>query len=129
MACGINANVYLTQKRQERIDPPLSRPYPCEYPRHEEERPNDKEWDYTDRKSTRLNSSHGYISYAVFCLKKKKRHHVLAAIPVHQSAGATRLYVVEGHLRPVRLLYPAHPEPERLMTVRSSDWVRESVSL
>src|SRR2546429_7727851 len=30
-----------------------------------------------DRKSTRLNSSHGYISYAVFCLKKKKnRLHV-----------------------------------------------------
>src|SRR2546422_2608280 len=27
----------------------------------------------TDRKSTRLNSSHGYISYAVFCLKKKKK--------------------------------------------------------
>src|SRR2546429_2956362 len=27
-----------------------------------------------DRKSTRLNSSHGYISYAVFCLKKKKLH-------------------------------------------------------
>src|SRR2546429_3957922 len=26
-----------------------------------------------DRKSTRLNSSHGYISYAVFCLKKKKQ--------------------------------------------------------
>src|SRR5687768_18290109 len=26
-----------------------------------------------DRKSTRLNSSHGYISYAVFCLKKKRR--------------------------------------------------------
>src|SRR2546429_9783468 len=33
-------------------------------------------WDLSDRaedrKSTRLNSSHGYISYAVFCLKKKK---------------------------------------------------------
>src|SRR5687768_17940338 len=29
----------------------------------------------TDRKSTRLNSSHGYISYAVFCLKKKKKKH------------------------------------------------------
>src|SRR2546429_4734572 len=34
-----------------------------------------------DRKSTRLNSSHGYISYAAFCLKKKnqaaaRRHHV-----------------------------------------------------
>src|SRR2546422_2538468 len=28
-----------------------------------------------DRKSTRLNSSHGYISYAVFCLKKKKHEH------------------------------------------------------
>src|SRR5687768_18308326 len=30
-------------------------------------------WDVEDRKSTRLNSSHGYISYAVFCLKKKKK--------------------------------------------------------
>src|SRR2546429_4505089 len=29
---------------------------------------------HEDRKSTRLNSSHGYISYAVFCLKKKKKH-------------------------------------------------------
>src|SRR3989449_2931771 len=30
--------------------------------------------DLQDRKSTRLNSSHGYISYAVFCLKKKKNN-------------------------------------------------------
>src|SRR2546422_1323099 len=30
--------------------------------------------DNKDRKSTRLNSSHGYISYAVFCLKKKKKN-------------------------------------------------------
>src|SRR4030042_1567438 len=30
-------------------------------------------WIRGDRKSTRLNSSHGYISYAVFCLKKKKK--------------------------------------------------------
>src|SRR5256884_367270 len=30
----------------------------------------------SDRKSTRLNSSHGYISYAVFCLKKKKKQTV-----------------------------------------------------
>src|SRR2546422_1916598 len=29
-----------------------------------------------DRKSTRLNSSHGYISYAVFCLKKKKKEQI-----------------------------------------------------
>src|SRR2546429_5318474 len=35
-------------------------------------RPSKKEDRGTDRKSTRLNSSHGYISYAVFCLKKKK---------------------------------------------------------
>src|SRR2546429_1226648 len=31
-----------------------------------------RRWTRIDRKSTRLNSSHGYISYAVFCLKKKK---------------------------------------------------------
>src|SRR2546429_7267805 len=31
-----------------------------------------------DRKSTRLNSSHGYISYAVFCLKKKKKRTIHA---------------------------------------------------
>src|SRR2546422_5290247 len=30
-----------------------------------------------DRKSTRLNSSHGYISYAVFCLKKKKKKQII----------------------------------------------------
>src|SRR2546430_13710870 len=30
-----------------------------------------------DRKSTRLNSSHSQISYAVFCLKKKKLHHTV----------------------------------------------------
>src|SRR2546422_7206965 len=33
----------------------------------------DQAVDRGDRKSTRLNSSHGYISYAVFCLKKKKK--------------------------------------------------------
>src|SRR2546429_3963961 len=36
-----------------------------------------------DRKSTRLNSSHGYISYAVFCLKKKNYHR----ITVHRHLG------------------------------------------
>src|SRR2546429_3571348 len=33
---------------------------------------------HRDRKSTRLNSSHGYISYAVFCLKKKKKINTLS---------------------------------------------------
>src|SRR2546422_5282903 len=36
-------------------------------------RTRSKSWLTGDRKSTRLNSSHGYISYAVFCLKKKKK--------------------------------------------------------
>src|SRR2546422_4610794 len=42
-----------------------------------------------DRKSTRLNSSHGYISYAVFCLKKKNDHQapesLLHEITHHQA--------------------------------------------
>ena len=37
----------------------------------EKEKQLDKDLKKADRKSTRLNSSHGYISYAVFCLKKK----------------------------------------------------------
>src|SRR2546422_7816562 len=39
-----------------------------------------------DRKSTRLNSSHGYISYAVFCLKKKKTHTALTISPSASTA-------------------------------------------
>src|SRR2546422_8621209 len=39
----------------------------------------------TDRKSTRLNSSHGYISYAVFCLKKKKKNSRDRAQPLQRS--------------------------------------------
>jgi len=38
----------------------------------EKKKPKKKLYQIFDRKSTRLNSSHGYISYAVFCLKKKK---------------------------------------------------------
>src|SRR2546422_5832966 len=38
-----------------------------------------------DRKSTRLNSSHGYISYAVFCLKKKKK---IKSSQLHQRQAA-----------------------------------------
>src|SRR2546429_7282851 len=45
-------------------------PGPVEHQRRAEIR---SLWIYRDRKSTRLNSSHGYISYAVFCLKKKIR--------------------------------------------------------
>src|SRR3989449_5419518 len=44
-----------------------------------------------DRKSTRLNSSHGYISYAVFCLKKKKEKNVDPySMPPRHNAHAVR---------------------------------------
>src|SRR2546429_6599677 len=54
-----------------------------------------------DRKSTRLNSSHGYISYAVFCLKKKKttkttnyssRLLLPHSIPLSASVARTQIY-------------------------------------
>src|SRR2546422_8038352 len=38
-----------------------------------------------DRKSTRLNSSHGYISYAVFCLKKKKKIQTSSRASTYES--------------------------------------------
>src|SRR3989449_2265337 len=41
-----------------------------------------------DRKSTRLNSSHGYISYAVFCLKKKKKRQIRPCEKHRQSPHA-----------------------------------------
>src|SRR2546429_2075701 len=40
---------------------------------------------FLDRKSTRLNSSHGYISYAVFCLKKKKNTLHSTAVMHHST--------------------------------------------
>src|SRR2546422_3036288 len=42
----------------------------------------------SDRKSTRLNSSHGYISYAVFCLKKKKNSKPSASRSPRNDSGA-----------------------------------------
>src|SRR2546422_5898031 len=44
-----------------------------------------------DRKSTRLNSSHGYISYAVFCLKKKKKQKISLFICTSPSAESQML--------------------------------------
>src|SRR2546422_745229 len=90
-----------------------------------------------DRKSTRLNSSHGYISYAVFCLKKKKlplaensrrrdeHHHSLSYLvlrlpehkceyPVviillqHFSSSQELLHVPRPHLDPPQLTITAH---------------------
>src|SRR2546430_3819089 len=46
--------------------------------------------DRTDRKSTRLNSSHSQISYAVFCLKKKNSRITLDRFGVQRSDGTER---------------------------------------
>src|SRR5207249_7440857 len=55
------------------------------------ERPISYPWSLRDRKSTRLNSSHVSISYAVFCLKKKKKKITyLKAIITHQPLPVTR---------------------------------------
>src|SRR3712207_7438804 len=63
--------------RPRRHDRPLRRHARCgvpRRPRHVRPRPGDAVRGVrTDRKSTRLNSSHANISYAVFCLKKKKK--------------------------------------------------------
>src|SRR5256884_1097508 len=49
-----------------------------------------------DRKSTRLNSSHGYISYAVFCLKKKNKEKIYSCNADHQSRNSN----LSGLVRP-----------------------------
>src|SRR5256884_2039488 len=48
-----------------------------------------------DRKSTRLNSSHGYIAYAVFCLKKKTPHHTPPGLDRPQLLAMTLPLLVE----------------------------------
>src|SRR5947209_14406170 len=59
------------------VDPGACHGLPRRRDRHAEDgllRPQDPPLPDTDRKSTRLNSSHANISYAVFCLKKKITH-------------------------------------------------------
>src|SRR3989449_8239199 len=55
-------------------DPTVQLPHPTQFVH---QRPGGRAT--LDRKSTRLNSSHGYISYAVFCLKKKKKKKIIIA--------------------------------------------------
>src|SRR2546422_1590112 len=61
-----------------------------------------------DRKSTRLNSSHGYISYAVFCLKKKKkirsRHQQYPSLE-GAKFPSINFYTQVGHINPAQSLY------------------------
>src|SRR5688572_32154217 len=51
-----------------------------------------------DRKSTRLNSSHSQISYAVFCLKKKKKKHTGTAVTVTPPVAITHTRRRCGHV-------------------------------
>src|SRR2546427_8668766 len=53
--------------------------------------------DLTDRKITRLNSSHSQISYAVFCLKKKKKRQYNKPQTVHIQQQQPRLHDVQSH--------------------------------
>src|SRR5256884_1244700 len=62
----------------------------------------DSERKIVDRKSTRLNSSHGYISYAVFCLKKKKTHTAVPPVTIAAlDRGASTTPAAERQLTPV----------------------------
>src|SRR2546426_8871324 len=54
----------------------------------------------TDRKSTRLNSSHLVISYAVFCLKKKKKSHYYVPNNVFMPDSGSTLTSRHGHIAP-----------------------------
>src|SRR3989449_4849794 len=56
---------------------------------HQHVHPRALERREVDRKSTRLNSSHGYISYAVFCLKKKKKNTKINMGHVRQACKST----------------------------------------
>src|SRR2546430_10003384 len=47
--------------------------------------------DWTDRKSTRLNSSHSQISYAVFCLKKKNERVAISSARVERASRSLRV--------------------------------------
>src|SRR2546422_5955210 len=57
-----------------------------------------------DRKSTRLNSSHGYISYAVFCLKKKKDSS-------HTAHHVVLIYLSDHLVIHIDLSVEPHPQP------------------
>src|SRR3989337_227094 len=64
---------------------------------------------YHDRKSTRLNSSHGSISYAVFCLKKKKIKTTTSPPEiVHQSQLRLSTSLTSRHVIVSLLVRPSH---------------------
>src|SRR5256884_4371921 len=74
-----------------------------------------------DRKSTRLNSSHGYISYAVFCLKKKK--------PIESFALATSTLSYHSFWLSDPSLTLYHKLPSALAWLSTSICTRDDVIL
>src|SRR2546428_8859099 len=57
-------------------------------------------WRLRDRKSTRLNSSHDQISYAVFCLKKKKKQTIISATTRYIVIVHSLVRLLETDARP-----------------------------
>src|SRR5256885_11770440 len=80
-ADGISRPLVLRPLRVQRVPPPRARAARVSRPPAER-----------DRKSTRLNSSHLVISYAVFCLKKKKLPHY--SIPYDEPVPSRTLLVL-----------------------------------
>src|ERR1017187_9630098 len=75
---------------------------PVEFPENEQETTTNPALPAIDRKSTRLNSSHRCISYAVFCLKKKKIGEIRRASPPDEGTHAQDF----GGPRPLALKRP-----------------------
>src|SRR5256885_9638621 len=72
---------------------------------------------FSDRKSTRLNSSHLVISYAVFCLKKKKAYReLLTAVGSHYSFLAVELSLRARKCNAVELSFRLTAHREILMS-------------
>src|SRR2546429_2805068 len=77
-----------------------------------------------DRKSTRLNSSHGYISYAVFCLKKKKKH--IAHISNNRKRTTKPLtYTIASIIK--KLCFQSSPDPNSLHPSPSIEWYSNNI--
>src|SRR5256885_3463165 len=70
--------------------------------------------DFLDRKSTRLNSSHLVISYAVFCLKKKKKTYLSSCLPFSHRVSKSPAYFIEPSSG------AASHQPPRLSTVSAT---------
>src|SRR2546429_4617207 len=77
-----------------------------------------------DRKSTRLNSSHGYISYAVFCLKKKNtaplRSLLVSLLHNHLPKAPVLILAMRRSLTPRRFSHPGEPYTSTTRSTRNA---------